>query len=225
MIQNNLNKLLFVFTEKFALQVFNIFWLSHGEPFFVRWFFILQGYILMLFFLLVPLPIMSIALSLYGVMASNTIPFDATHVPNFYSPEPDSEVVVFRIIFPLLGTVFGGIHCLGWILTFPTEAEKKIWKLGSITIAIIPVLYFLITYSSKLTTGPGNGTSWKLHPIVKIVLQVIGGIVAILSIALSWVYLAARLALIVEAIVLLRKQPPTAFLEVDWTRYVPHIKI
>jgi hypothetical protein len=91
------------------------------------------------------------------------------------------------------------------------------------TITIIPVLYFLITYSSKLTTG--NGTSWKSHPTVKIVFQIIGGIVAVLSIALSWVYLADRLALLVEAIGLLRNQPTTVFLEVDWTRFVPHIKI
>ena len=208
-----MNKLLFVFAKKFALQVFYIFWLSHGEPFFIRWFLILQGYVLVLFFLLVPLPIMSIALSLFGVMASNTIPSDATHVPNFYSPEPDSEVVVFRIIFPILGAVFGGIHCLGWILTFPTETEKKIWKLGSMTITIIPVLYFLITYSSKLTTD--SGTSWKSHPTVKVVFQVIGGIVAVLSIALSWVYLATRLPLLVEAVGLLRNQPTTVFLEVD----------
>jgi hypothetical protein len=112
------------------------------------------------------------------------------------------------------------------MLTFPSETENKIWKLGSMTITIIPVLYFIITYSSKLTMANGlQGTSWKSHPAVKIVLQVVGGVVAILSIALSWVYLAARIALLVEAVGSLRRQPTTVFLDVDWARFVPHINM
>jgi hypothetical protein len=37
--------------------------------------------------------------------------------------------------------------------------------------------------------------------------------------ALSVVYLIARITLLVEAMVLLRKQPATAFLAVDWTKF------
>jgi hypothetical protein len=148
-----LYELLAVVAKKYSLQVFKILWLSQGEQFYIRWFFILQGYILILFFLLVMLPIISIALSLYGVMAAGSIHSGATHVPTFYSPEPDSEVVVFRIIFPILGALFGGIHCLGWTLKFPTEIEKTIWKFSSITITIIPVLYFLDNLCFEIAQG------------------------------------------------------------------------
>ena len=223
LLQGGLYELLSVVAQKYSMQVFELFWLNRGDRFFIRWFFALQGYLLILFFLLVMLPIISIALSLYGVMAAGFIPSGATHVPTFYSPEPDSEVVVFRVIFPILGALFGGIHCLGWTLTFPTETEKKIWEISSLTITIIPVLYFLITFSSKLPTGDGLSGIWKSQT-VKTVLRAIGGLVAIISVALSWVYLAARIILLVEAIELMRKQPPSAFLEVDWTRFVPHIK-
>jgi hypothetical protein len=171
--QNDLDQLLSSLTEKYALRVFNAVWLSQREPFFLRCFFVLQGYVLILFFLLVMLPIISIALSLYGVMASHSIPTGATHVPTFYSPVLDSEVLIFRIIFPILGAVFGGLHCIGWTLTFPTEAEKKIWELGSMTITIIPVLYFLITFSSRLS-APLPAT-WNLRP-VRIVIRAITGI-------------------------------------------------
>jgi len=219
--ENDLDELLSVFAKKYALKVFQILWLSQGEPFFLRWFLIIQGYVLILFFQLVMVPITSIALSLYGVMASNSIPFSATHVPTFYSPEPESEVTIFRIIFPILGAVFGGIHCLGWTLTFPSETEKILWKVGSTIITIIPVLYFFITFSSKLTAGDGLAGTWKLRP-VRMVLQAVAGFVAVVSVALSWVYLLARLALLVEAIELLRKQPASVFLDVNWT--LPHLK-
>jgi hypothetical protein len=60
---------------------------------------------------------------------------------------------------------------------------------------------------------------WKLRPI-NTVLQAVARLVAVTSVALSWVYLFARITLLIEAVVLLRKQPPTVFLAVDWTKLV-----
>ena len=212
-----------VFAEEYALRVFQIFWGHQGRPFFIRWIFFLLGYVLILLFLLVLSPIIFIAGSLYDVMASNSIPSGATHVPTFYSPRTSSEVVIFRIIFPIFGAVFGGLHCLGWAFTFPTKAEQKIWKLASITITIIPVLYFLTAYFSTLTTADGLSGTWKLRPFKKL-LRGVAGIVAIFSVAVSWVYMLARITLLVEAVILLRKQPTTVFSVVDWTKFTPHIK-
>jgi hypothetical protein len=219
--QNNLDQLLSILTEKYALRVFNAVWLSQREPFFIRCFFVLQGYVLILFFLLVLLPIIFITRSLYGVMASHTIPSGATHVPTFYSPAHDSGVSIFQIIYPIFGAVFGGLHCIGWTLTFPTEAEKKIWELGSMTITVFPVLYWLVPLSRRLS-APLPAT-WDLRPI-RIVIRGIAGLVVITSIALCWVYLLARISLLIEALELLRKQPASAFLNVDWTFLPPHIK-
>ncbi len=177
----------------------------------------------MLFFLLVLWPIIFMAGSLHAVMVSNSIPSGATHVPTFYSPKTDAEMAVFRIIFPIFGAVFGGLHCLGWTFTFPTGAEQIIWKLGSITIAIIPLLYFLIAFFSTFNTGDGWSATWKLRPI-KAVLRGFALVVAMFSIALASVYLFARMTLLIEALVLLRKQPKTVLLVVDWTKFVPHLK-
>jgi len=41
--------------------------------------------------------------------------------------------------------------------------------------------------------------------------------------ALLFVYVPARLSLITQALALLRDQPPTAFVAVDWTRYIPYL--
>ena len=40
---------------------------------------------------------------------------------------------------------------------------------------------------------------------------------------LLFIYVPTRLSLIAQALALLRNQPPTAFLSVDWTKYIPKI--
>jgi len=40
---------------------------------------------------------------------------------------------------------------------------------------------------------------------------------------LLFIYVLARLSLIGQALALLRHQPESAFLAVDWTKYIPHI--
>ena len=36
-------------------------------------------------------------------------------------------------------------------------------------------------------------------------------------------YMLARTSLLVQAVVLLREQPESAFYVVDWTRFLPHV--
>lgn len=142
-------------------------------------------------------------------------------MPSFYSPKSDSELDIFRIIFPILGAVFGGLHCLGWNFIFPTRAEQTIWRLGSITITVIPLLYYLTALFSRFTSGNGGTATWTQLRVVKKLLQVVAATFASISIAFSPVYLIVRLILFIEAIVLLRKQPSSVFLVVDWTKFVP----
>jgi len=40
---------------------------------------------------------------------------------------------------------------------------------------------------------------------------------------LLFIYVPARLSLIAQALVLLRNQPQTVFIAVDWAQYIPHI--
>lgn len=157
-------------------------------------------------------------------MVSNSIPSGATHVPSFYSPRSDSELEIFRIIFPILGAVFGGLHCLGWTFIFPTRAEQIIWRLGSIAMTIIPLLYYLTALFSRFTSGNGGSATWTQLRVIKLLLRVVAVVFASISIALTPVYMLLRLTLLIEAIVLLRKQPASVFLVVDWTKFVPHLK-
>ena len=212
------------FADRYTSQLFENFWHDQGERFSIRWFFFLPRYTLILFFVLVCRPVIFVAGSLYGVMVSRPIPSGATHVPTFYSPKSGSDLEIFRIIFPIFGAVFGGLHCLGWTLKFPTRSEQFIWKVGSTTIAVLPLLYYLTAVFSKYTNAGGLSGTWRL-PVIKTVLRAVAVVVAIISIALSVVYMLARIILLIEAVVLLRKQPTSVFLVVDWTKFVPHIHV
>ena len=122
-------KLLSVVSQKYSMQVFELFWLSRGDRFFIRWFFALQGYLLIFLLCCQSSPLRFPCMVFF-------VPSGATHVPTFYSPVSDSEVVSsFALSFRFLVLY---IYCLGWILAFSTETEKKI---SSLTITIIPVLY------------------------------------------------------------------------------------
>ena len=57
--------------------------------------------------------------------------------------------------------------------------------------------------------------------ITNLIMKAIGGLLTTLLVALSCVYVLARLALLVKGLVLLR----TAFLAVDWTKYLPSLNV
>ena len=125
--------------------------------------------------------------------------------------------MVFRIIFPIFGAVFGGLHCLGWSFVFPTQAEQKLWQIASLTITMIPVFYGFFSLTNDPRNARGVHTNFMMKSII--------GLLGILLAALSCVYVLARLVLLAEALVSLRNQPPTAFLSVDWTKYLPNVNV
>ena len=204
---------------------------------------------------------------------STSFPADATHVPTFYVPtyvpaplptfylsmiirRPELYLNVRRsshlLLLLVLGTIFGGIHCAGWYLPFPTYAKQELWRVASVTVTIYPIGAGAIAVAA-LTV---------VLIVVLIVVVVILLIVVILSLILGRTdfispqtlgrglhlpaifqfysdhdhiffaismtiyvstYISARLLLLRLALALLRHQPPNVFIAVDWTRFYPHI--
>ncbi|KAJ7800105.1 hypothetical protein B0H14DRAFT_2616467 [Mycena olivaceomarginata] len=100
----------------------------------------------------------------------------------------------------LIGTVFGGlIHCWAWDEHFPSTAELLIWRFCLLVIAATP---FSITRSAAETVA-------KISPITTYA--------ALVS------YIGARLLLIVVSFTTLRALPPGAFVDVNWSAYIPHL--
>jgi len=187
--------------------------------FFVGWLFILP----ILFFLLLTaticfLPFFSlislvsfIFTAVFGIITSSTIAPGASHVPAFYAPTTKSDKYSRMIVFALFGVIFGGLHCIGWNFTYPTPFEQRLWRASSLMITVIPFIVSPIDYvleNFELNKGFGR----VLHLALDLVMTV-----------LLFVYVPSRLSLIAQALALLRNQPQSAFLAVDWTQYIPHV--
>ena len=128
-------------------------------------------------------------------------------IPTFYaeSETGDEVVIAFSICMPVVGVVFGGIHCVGWFFNFPSSAEAMLWRVSS---AVLTVVAFL-------------------SPIIVFFLSVLYDNHECFGIAVSaiiiLVYVVSRLLLVVEAFISLRHLTPGMLALVKWTSFLPHI--
>jgi len=173
------------------------------------------------FRLLIYLPVTSLVESIYAIIDTAEIPPGATHVPKFYATNvSSSNVDVYFMYFalPIITIVFGGLHCFGWNFTFPTPAEQTLWRVASLLITVIPLVAGLVLslnhHWGQLRSHDQRGEESKA---LKMLLYP--------AFILLVVYVLARLSLLIQALVLLRKQPTSAYVAVDWSRFLPHISM
>src|SRR6266545_270641 len=107
------------------------------------WFLFLPFHVLIL--LLFPFFVLSrfIAKAIVYVIFASRI-FSPTYVPAFYCPPSNCDGLLGLTIIPMFGSVFGGLHCVGWYFTFPSGAERLIWRIASLTVTFTPILALLV---------------------------------------------------------------------------------
>jgi hypothetical protein len=93
-----------------------------------------------------------------------------------------------------IAVVFGGIHCIPWAFQFPSDTEQILWRVSSLLVTCIPVGIILVIFMGKIVLS--------LYSIL---------------------YIAARIILIVLALMELRALPSSAYQTVEWTILIPHI--
>ncbi|KAI9509150.1 hypothetical protein F5148DRAFT_978758 [Russula earlei] len=104
--------------------------------------------------------------------------------------------IMFTVVTVTL--VFGGIHCIGWSFTFPSSAEKTLWRVASVTITVFPLLFMPVSFL--------DGYFFIILPHVMLLL-----------------YLFCRLVLLVIPFVFLRSLPLAAYHVVPWVSSIPHV--
>ncbi|KAF7357429.1 hypothetical protein MSAN_01338900 [Mycena sanguinolenta] len=152
-------------------------------------------------------------------------PVTSTSVPAFWSThgfEFDSSDIGFQIarfvryffIQFLTGTIFGIIHCAAWTALFPSTHERLLWRSCSLVVASVPLVLAVSPIMAMLF-------KWLVRNYItfKGVFEVVAGIVSGIAI---WAYVVARLILIALAFTTLRTLPSDAFVDVNWTAYIPH---
>ncbi|KAF7370041.1 hypothetical protein MSAN_00634100 [Mycena sanguinolenta] len=158
-----------------------------------------------------PGAIMSVQLSPYDRFLTAIFGFSTNEYHPLASasvPSDDWLEAGFLFIVPLVGAVFGAVHCAAWNTIFPTPAEMWIWRISSLVIATIPGLTLLLPLITVVITD-------QLESVLAAV-----GVIVILT---SPIYIAARLVLVVLPLADLRSLPASAFIDVNWRIYIPHL--
>ena len=206
--------------------------LGHGIPGRAHlWFF----YLFILWFFIDPCR--TLAGSLFGIATTTTLKSDATHVPTFYAPNTDDSedhesLVLFGL--PVVAAIFGALHCIAWNFHFPSDIEQLLWRIGSLTITLIPSVPFvyyplaLIARLLKFLKGRyGFHLSIPFISLPQSVKEAVAMTLVVIMVFLAGAglvaYMLARLLLLTQAVMLLRKQPESAFYAINWSNFLPHI--
>ena len=145
-----------------------------------------------------------------------------TRTPNDYCPPPPTGKEA--VFVWLTGVVYAGIHLIGWNFSFPTHAELFLWRVRSLTLLIgmavggmVPVLstrsWFDFSFNLLWiwVRGAKKKTwirEWLFASLVNISYAA---------------YCAARLVILIELCAAFRSLPADAYVEVNWSAYLPHV--
>ena len=132
-------------------------------------------------------------------------------VPIFYSAEREEDEIAYILCMPVVGVVFGGIHCVGWFFNFPSSVEAMLWRVFSAVLTGIAFLLPIFLTFVGLFLGISNGFRHQRRYFItffSIILQI---------------YLVSRFLLLVEAFISLRHLTPGMLVSVKWTSFIPHI--
>ena len=136
-----------------------------------------------------------------GSEDSENFNIDDMKVPTFYSKKNDDGVPM-GFIFPVVGAIFGGIHCVGWFFNFPSRVEAMLWQVSSAVLTGSAVLLPIVGFFLGLQFESFG------FPLLSIIFLV---------------YVVSRLLLLVEAFISLRDLTPGMLALVKWTSFIPHI--
>ncbi|KAF7369942.1 hypothetical protein MSAN_00623800 [Mycena sanguinolenta] len=143
-----------------------------------------------------------IGTAIVGFRMNDYHPLSSISVPSFWSIDNDDTEA--HILLVLVGTLFGAVHCVAWNANFPTPAEMWIWRTSSVVITVYPGLTSLFALLIDMTE-----------------LESVNFAVSIIVVLATFIYIAARIILIVLPLVELRSLPASALVDINWSAYIP----
>ncbi|KAF8657418.1 hypothetical protein AX16_002215 [Volvariella volvacea WC 439] len=145
-----------------------------------------------------------------GNRETSVHPFHASNM----SGDDQSLAVIYG---STIGVVFGGIHLIGWNFQFPTLPELWLWRASSLVLTVVP-FNLIIGYAFNIAfLKTSNSSLERLYEgIVHVFLYPIGFVGAPL-------YFVARIVILSLAFFTLRDLSESAYENVRWTEFIPHI--
>ncbi|KAL8675470.1 MAG: hypothetical protein Q9168_000171 [Polycauliona sp. 1 TL-2023] len=116
--------------------------------------------------------------------------------------------------------IYGGVHAAAWHGGFPSRTEDLLWRASSICIAGSGFTWIFINMFAR--SFPRFKSYWiEVETLQAHWTSLVG--LGSLAFLCGLAYLLARIYLVVESFISLRKLPASAFQTVEWTQIVPHL--
>ena len=136
-------------------------------------------------------------------------------IPNDRDPRLHNLAMILFITVPT--AAFSVLHLIAWDFEFPTEIELLLWRWTCVSMTIILGAYCVteavsIVAEGYTTTGLTTLGGYKLRWPTNILFLVPGCL-----------YMCARIAVIIEILINLRRLPAGCFDTVRWTELFPHL--
>lgn len=155
--------------------------------------------------------------STLGIFVGEPI-YIAHHITNFpglsYLGSVNVHRDLLKTVAAFAGAAYGGLHLSAWNDFFPTPIERYLWISCSCatgaTGLVLALLFLATNKMEKLEAAESRiRNSKKLRILAKWVLIPL--------------FMAARIFVVVEAFVCLRRQPAAIYKTPEWSTYFPHL--
>ena len=113
------------------------------------------------------------------------------------------------LLLLLVWLLFGALHAVASNYEFPTESERTLWRVSSLTLTGSIELYFLTVSVATIIFGNLARAPGWLRGLGVLLPTLIGVI--------------ARACLVAAMLASLRSLPPSAYETIPWTNYIPHL--
>ena len=140
---------------------------------------------------------------------------------------PPRGIRVADIAYGNIFTIaYFGIHLAGWNFTFPTRAEQILWRVSSLTLFSLLIIYlFAVAFGTAMASRLARMlfNNHDATTILGVAILLPRWIAVMIHSPFLVTYGLARGYIIIEGFSALRALPISAFASVNWSNFVPHL--
>ncbi|ETS74740.1 hypothetical protein PFICI_13224 [Pestalotiopsis fici W106-1] len=112
---------------------------------------------------------------------------------------------IYMLFSAICTSIFGGIHLFAWNFPFPSHIETVLWRTSALIVVVVPIFSVLSIAIESILSNHTSQKTWKWP-----------------AMALTPIYLASRIYIMVESLRSLYYLPPEA-LAATWAQEAPHL--
>ena len=150
----------------------------------------------------------------YGHWWGRKGPKDPNRIRNDRLPIMEKQVTV---VIAFTTVAYAALHVAAWNIPLATPIEQTLWRISAIVMIACCVIWFFMDhleeYLQHRRKHKGIASTGVVVPMWRIYA----------SIVVATAYGIGRLYVLIESFIALRLMPASAYQQVDWGKWVPHI--